>query len=183
MRRAQTLNQCIGKSVHRSVHCFSSQWPTGEWRSISRIDVRKRKKRKRKRKRKKKREKERKKKKMVIRRQPRVASLFRSLWKVSEVKWSHFLVLYFFETFIFFRGVLNLNCYISKKVQKNFVMGLKSWWSWGSRIFFIFSCKTSGFCGAVCSLWFSFKTLLFFFSIKKNPNFFRLWDFWNFNMF
>ena len=31
---------------------------------------------------------------------------------------------------------LNLNCYIGKKVQKNFLMGLKIWWSWGSGFFF-----------------------------------------------
>ena len=43
---------------------------------------------------------------------------------------------YFYETFICYRGCLNLNCYIGKKVQKNFLMGLKIWWSWGSRIFF-----------------------------------------------
>ena len=29
-----------------------------------------------------------------------------------------------------------LNCYIGKKLQKNFLIGLKIWWSWGSRIFF-----------------------------------------------
>ena len=31
------------------------------------------------------------------------------------------------ETFICYRGCLNLRCYISKKVQKNFLMGLKIW--------------------------------------------------------
>ena len=31
------------------------------------------------------------------------------------------------ETFICYRKGLNLNCYISKKVQKNFLMGLKIW--------------------------------------------------------
>ena len=36
------------------------------------------------------------------------------------------------ETFICYRGCLNLNCYIGKKVQKIFLMGLKIWWSWGS---------------------------------------------------
>ena len=61
-----------------------------------------------------------------------------------------------FETLICFRGVFNLNCYISKKVQKKFLMGLKIWGSWGSRSFFFFripigrtvfsfSCKTSSF--------------------------------------
>ena len=34
-----------------------------------------------------------------------------------------FWVLYFYETFICYRGCLNLNCYIGKKVQKNFLMG------------------------------------------------------------
>ena len=43
----------------------------------------------------------------------------------SEVK--RFLSFDFYETFICFRGVLNLNCYIGKKVQKNFLMGLKVW--------------------------------------------------------
>ena len=60
--------------------------------------------------------------------------------KVSEVKWNEwvitFWVLYFFGTFICYRECLNLSCYISKKVQKNFLMGLKIWWSWGSRFFF-----------------------------------------------
>ena len=62
-------------------------------------------------------------------------SLFQSMWKVSEVKWREvitFLVLYFFGTFICFREVLNLNWYMGKKVQKNFLMGLKIWSSWGS---------------------------------------------------
>ena len=31
------------------------------------------------------------------------------------------------ETFIGFRGVLNLNGYMGKKVKKNFVMGLNIW--------------------------------------------------------
>ena len=31
------------------------------------------------------------------------------------------------ETFIFYRVCLNLSCYISKKVQKNSLMGLKIW--------------------------------------------------------
>ena len=54
----------------------------------------------------------------------------------SEVKWSNFWVFKISGTFICYRGCLNLNWYISKKVQKNFLMGLKIWWSWGSRIFF-----------------------------------------------
>ena len=52
------------------------------------------------------------------------------------MKWSKFWVFDFYETFICYRGVLRLNCYIGKKVQKNFLMGLKIWWSWGSGIFF-----------------------------------------------
>ena len=58
------------------------------------------------------------------------------LWKVKWSEWSEvkrFLSFDGYETFICFRGVLNLNCYIGKKVQKNFLMGLKVWWSWGSR--------------------------------------------------
>ena len=68
--------------------------------------------------------------------------LLPSLWKVkwvsewSESEWSNFWVFKIFGTFICYRGCLNLNCYIGKKVQKNFLMGLKIWWSWGSRFFF-----------------------------------------------
>ena len=61
----------------------------------------------------------------------------------------------FLETYICYRVYLNLNCYIGKKVQKIFLMGLKIWWSWGSGFFFFkitagrtvfkFSCKTLGF--------------------------------------
>ena len=61
------------------------------------------------------------------------ADFFKNLvffWKV--IFWSCI----FFLTFICFRGVLNLNWYMGKKVQKNFLMGLKIWWSWGSRFFF-----------------------------------------------
>ena len=47
-----------------------------------------------------------------------------------------FWVFDFYETFICYRGVLKLNFYIGKKVQKKFLMGLKIWWSWGSVIFF-----------------------------------------------
>ena len=47
-------------------------------------------------------------------------------------KWSNFWVFDLYETFICYRGCLNLNCYIGKKVQKIFLMGLKIWWSWGS---------------------------------------------------
>ena len=38
-----------------------------------------------------------------------------------------FWVFDFYETFICYVGCLNLNCYISKKVQKNFLMGFKIW--------------------------------------------------------
>ena len=37
----------------------------------------------------------------------------------------------FRETYIFYRGYFNLNCYIGKKVQKNFLVGLKIWLCWG----------------------------------------------------
>ena len=40
---------------------------------------------------------------------------------------SKFWVFDSYETFICFREVLNLSFYISKKVQKNFLMGLKIW--------------------------------------------------------
>ena len=36
-----------------------------------------------------------------------------------------FWVFDFSETYICYRGCSNLNCYIGKKVQKNFLMGLK----------------------------------------------------------
>ena len=57
------------------------------------------------------------------------------LWKWVSEKWSEVIRFWsfdFYETFICYRGCLNLNCYIGKKVQKNFLMGLKIWWSWGS---------------------------------------------------
>ena len=50
-------------------------------------------------------------------------------WKVKKV--SNFLVFENYETFIYYRGCLNLSCYLSKKVQNKFLMGLKIWWSWG----------------------------------------------------
>ena len=40
---------------------------------------------------------------------------------------SKFWVFEIYETFICYRRCLNLSCYISKKVQKNFLMGLKIW--------------------------------------------------------
>ena len=55
---------------------------------------------------------------------------------VKWVKWSNFWVFKNSGSFICYRGCLNLNCYIGKKVQKSFLMGLKNWWSWGSRFFF-----------------------------------------------
>ena len=64
------------------------------------------------------------------------------LWKVSEVsEWSEWSESNFWvfdpdETFICYRGCLNLSCYMGKKVHENFLMGLKIWWSWGSRFFF-----------------------------------------------
>ena len=47
----------------------------------------------------------------------------------------HFLGLLIYETFIYFRRVFYLNCFMGKKVQKNFRMGLKIWWSqgWGKK--------------------------------------------------
>ena len=60
-------------------------------------------------------------------------------WK-SEVKWSEWVIRFgsfdFYETFICFRYDLRLKQEGGKKLQKNFLMGLKFWWSWGSRIFF-----------------------------------------------
>ena len=60
----------------------------------------------------------------------------------------------FLESYICYTKLFDLNCDIRKKVQKNFLMGLKIRWSWGSgkkfkittgRLDFIFSCRTSGF--------------------------------------
>ena len=56
--------------------------------------------------------------------------------KVKSEKWSNFWVFKNYGSFICYRRCLNLNCYIGKKVQKNFLMGLKIWWSWGWGFFF-----------------------------------------------
>ena len=40
---------------------------------------------------------------------------------------SKFWVFDFYETFICYREYLRLNCYIGKKVQKIFLIGLKIW--------------------------------------------------------
>ena len=75
------------------------------------------------------------------------------------------------ETFICYRGCLNLNCYMGKKVHKNFSMGLKIWWSWGSgkknkicagRTVSNFSCKTSGFIVKVSEVRVIFWSCIFF---------------------
>ena len=81
------------------------------------------------------------------------------------------------ETFIGFRGVLNLNGYMGKKVKKKFVMGLNIWWSWGSGFFFNFffkihigrtvfnfSCKTSVSWVAGCSFRYLFCHFFVIFS-------------------
>ena len=80
---------------------------------------------------------------------------------MSEVKVSDFWVLYFFETFRLFREVLNLNCYISKKVQILFFLWVKKFGEvgGGKKIYkipigmkiFNFSCQTSVSCGVGCS--------------------------------
>ena len=55
----------------------------------------------------------------------------------SEVKkWSNFWVFDLYETFICLRAYLEQKPNRGKNVQKNFLMGLKLWWSWGSRFFF-----------------------------------------------
>ena len=71
-----------------------------------------------------------------------------SEWSESEVKWKvkvkksdPFLVLHFSEFNICYREYFNLNLYIGKKVQKNFLMGLKIWLSWGSGFFFQNHCR------------------------------------------
>ena len=55
-------------------------------------------------------------------------------WKVKSEKWkwSKLRVFDFYEICISYRGVLNLYCYIDKKVQEKIRMGLKIWWSWVS---------------------------------------------------
>merc|ERR1711973_570596 len=68
---------------------------------------------------------------------------------------SKFWVFDFYETFICYGGCLNLNCYISKKVQKKFSYGFKNLVKLGveiinfkitiGRTVFNFSCKTSVF--------------------------------------
>ena len=73
------------------------------------------------------------------------------------------------KTFLCYRGCLNSNCCMTKKAQKNFVMGLKRLWSWGSGFFFTkslyvgrFSISMQNFsiCGAGCSFWVK-KTTIF----------------------
>ena len=44
-----------------------------------------------------------------------------------KVKVKQKMSFYFYKTFICYRGCLNLNCYMSKKVHENFLMGLKIW--------------------------------------------------------
>ena len=97
---------------------------------------------------------------------------------VSEVKWSNFWVFKISGTFICYRGCLNLNCYIAKKVQKNFLMGLKIWWSWGSTIFFSKSpwlgrfsifMENFSFYGDGCSFW--AKKWSFAWKIENSPTF------------
>ena len=107
---------------------------------------------------------------------PKLIVKWKCKWKwVSE--WSIFGSFIFLELLYVIGGCLNLNFYIGKKVQTNFLMGLKIWWSWGSRFFFFKIPIGRTF------LKFSFKTSVFGFSFKKNPTCFRLRDFWIFNMF
>ena len=47
--------------------------------------------------------------------------------EVREVSESNFWDFKISGTFICYKRCLNLSCYISKKVQKNFLMGLKFW--------------------------------------------------------
>ena len=81
------------------------------------------------------------------------------LSKKMTIFWSFI----FLETYICYRGYFNLNYYIGKKVQKNFLMGLKIWWSWGSgyskikipigRTVLCFLCVNFIFCGLGGSFW------------------------------
>ena len=89
------------------------------------------------------------------------------------------------ETFICYRGCLNLSCYMGKKVHENFLMGLKIWWSWGSRFFFFkipigrtvfnFSCKTSRSCLGTCSFGGTFLSFFGHFFLQ-NFSFLRGWE-------
>ena len=103
-------------------------------------------------------------------------------WNDDETK---FWVFKISGTFICYRGCLNLNCYIGKKVQKNFLMGLKIWRSWGSRIFFskspivgrfsIFHAKLQVFSIRLKRIPIVFDSKEFqFFWIKKEFIFFRI---------
>merc|ERR1711973_933720 len=79
---------------------------------------------------------------------------------------SKFWVFDFYETFICYGGCLNLNCYISKKVQKKFSYGFSNLVKLGveiinfkitiGRTVFDFSTKTSVFCEAGWSFWYIF---------------------------
>ena len=70
-------------------------------------------------------------------------------------------------------------------MQKNFLMGLKIWGSWGSRFVFFkfpycrtifnFSCKTSGFCGAGCFFGGIFLSFFGHFFLQ-NFSFLRGWE-------
>merc|ERR1711973_1052346 len=46
---------------------------------------------------------------------------------MNDEMMSQIWVFDFYETFICYGGCINLNFYISKKVQKNFLMGFKIW--------------------------------------------------------
>ena len=54
-------------------------------------------------------------------------------WKSEVIRFWSFI---FREKNIRYRRYFNLYFYVSKKVHKNFFMGLKIWWSWGSEFFF-----------------------------------------------
>ena len=59
------------------------------------------------------------------------------LWKWSGV--SEVMVFWAFifpETNVCYRVYFSLICFVGKKVQKYFLMGLKVWWSWMSGFFF-----------------------------------------------
>ena len=117
--------------------------------------------------------------------QPVGTSLIHCEKWVSDWGESNFLVLYFFKTFICYRACHNLYCYMGKKVHENFLMGLKIWWSWGSRFFFFkipycrtifgFSSKTSVFCGAGCFFGGTFLSIFCHF-FMQNFSFLRGWE-------
>ena len=58
---------------------------------------------------------------------PSLSTPYQLVVSESEVKVIRFWSFDFPKTFVCYRGYFKLNCYIGKKVQTNFLMGLKIW--------------------------------------------------------